>query len=67
MACTAYKKYFWLVQYVAAYHPEPVAPPRTNGASLKPDLAPDCTAEVNFITSRVCQQQTILDRQVLRS
>ena len=28
------KKYFWLVQYAAGYHPGPVAPPRTDGASL---------------------------------
>ena len=61
------KNKFWLVQFASGYHTGPEAPPRTNGASLKPDLAPDCTAEVNFITSRVCQQQTILDRQVLRS
>ena len=27
-------KYFWLVQYPAGYHPGPVVPPRTDGASL---------------------------------
>ena len=34
MSHTAYKKYFWLVQYAAGYHPGQVAPPRTDGASL---------------------------------
>ena len=28
------KKYVWLVQYAAGYHPGPVAPPRADGASL---------------------------------
>ena len=28
------KKYFWLLQYAADYHPGPVAPPRTDGAPL---------------------------------
>ena len=28
------KKIFWLVQDAAGYHPGPVAPPRTDGASL---------------------------------
>ena len=28
------KKYCWLVQYAAGYHPGPVAPPKTDGASL---------------------------------
>ena len=30
--CTAYKK--WLVQYTTGYHPGPMAPPRTDGATL---------------------------------
>ena len=30
------KKYFWIVQCAAGYHPGPVAPPRTDGASLGP-------------------------------
>ena len=33
MTHTAYQKHFRLVQYATGYHPGPVAPPRTDGAS----------------------------------
>ena len=44
------KKYFWLVQYAAGYHPGPVAPPRTVGASLKSHLESLYITHQNFRT-----------------
>ena len=38
MPHTAYKKFFLLVQYEAGYNLGPVAPPRTDGASLEATL-----------------------------
>ena len=38
MSHAAYQKKIGLVQYTAGYHPRPVVPPRTDGASLLPIL-----------------------------
>ena len=34
MTRISYEKFFLLVQYATGYHPGPVAPPMTDGASL---------------------------------